>query len=81
MIIDFSYNKKIIDYVSGYIFKGKNYRCSYVRYNSIYRNPAPGTEKVELYFYQPKGEVRASTLILHGLGSRNIKFLLCWPIY
>lgn len=76
MIIDFSYNKSAIDYVSGYIFKGKNYRCSYVRYNSLYRNPSPGTEKVELYFYQPKGEVRASTLILHGLGSRNIKFLL-----
>lgn len=76
MIIDFSYDKRDIDYVSGYIFKGKNYRCSYVRYNSLYRNPSPGTEKVELYFFQPKKEVRASTLILHGLGSRNIKFLL-----
>lgn len=76
MIIDFSYNKSTIDYVSGYIFKGKNYRCSYVRYDSLYRNPSPGTEKVEFYFFQPKKEVRASTLILHGLGSRNIKFLL-----
>lgn len=76
MNIDFSYNKKNIDYVSGYIFKGKNYRCSYVRYKSLYRNCSPGTENVEFYFFQPKGEVRASTLILHGLGSRNIKFLL-----
>ena len=76
MKIDFSYNKKNIDYVSGYFFKGKSYRCSYVRYNSLYRNPAPGTEKVEMYFFQPKKEIRASTLILHGLGSRNIKFLL-----
>ena len=76
MIIDFSYNKKNIDYVSGYIFKGKNYRCSYVRYKTLYRNPASGTENVELYFYEPKKETKASTLILHGLGSRNIKFLL-----
>lgn len=50
MKIDFAYEKKNIDYVSGYIFKGKNYRCSYVRYDSLYRNPAPGTEKVEMYF-------------------------------
>lgn len=76
MIIDFSYTKKNIDYVSGYIFKGKNYRCSYVRYKSLYKNCSPGTENAELYFFQPKGEVRASTLILHGLGSRNIKFIL-----
>ena len=76
MIIDFSYDKKYIDYVSGYIFKGRNYRCSYVRYKSLYRNCAPGTENVEFYFFQPKGEIHASTLILHGLGSRNIKFLL-----
>ena len=76
MIIDFSYDKKNIDYVSGYIFKGKSYRCSYVKYKSLYRNCAPGTEDVELYFFQPKKEIRASTLILHGLGSRNIKFLL-----
>lgn len=76
MIIDFSYNKKNIDYVSGYIFKGKNYRCSYIRYKTLYRNPSMGTENVEFYFYEPKKETRASTLILHGLGSRNIKFLL-----
>lgn len=76
MKINFNYEKKDIDYVSGYIFKGKNYRCSYVRYKTLYDNYSPGTENVEMYFYQPKIEVRASTLILHGLGSRNIKFLL-----
>lgn len=76
MKINFNYDKKQIDYVSGYIFKGKNYRCSYIRYDSLYRNPAPGTEKVEFYNFEPKGKVRASSIILHGLGSRNIKFLL-----
>ncbi|CCQ97826.1 conserved hypothetical protein [[Clostridium] ultunense Esp] len=76
MNINFNYEKKNIDYVSGYIFKGRSYRCSYVRYKTLYENSSPGTENVEMYFYQPKKEVRASTLILHGLGSRNIKFLL-----
>ena len=76
MKINFSYKKKKIEYVAGYIFKGRNYRCSYVRYDSLYNNPAPGTEKVAVYNYTPKENVRASTIILHGLGSRNIKFLL-----
>lgn len=76
MKIDFTYEKKYIDHVSGYIFKGKNYRCSYIRYKSLYRNCAPGTNNVEFYLFQPKREIRASTMILHGLGSRNIKFLL-----
>lgn len=76
MNINFNYDKKDIKYVSGYIFKGKNYRCSYVRYKTLYKNFSPGTENVELYFFQPKKKVQASTLILHGLGSRNIKFLL-----
>ncbi|MDR7857285.1 alpha/beta hydrolase [Tissierella sp.] len=76
MKINFSYNKREIKTVSGYIFKGREYRCSYIRYDSLYENPAPGTEKVEFYNFQPKGNIRASTLILHGLGSRNIKFLL-----
>ena len=76
MKINFKYNKRKIEYVSGYIFKGKGYRCSFVRYKSLYHNPAPGTEQVEFYNFHPKSEVKASTLILHGLGSRNIKFLL-----
>lgn len=76
MNINFKYDKKNIDYVSGHIFKGKNYRCNYIRYNSLYHNPAKGTEEVEFYNFEPKGEVRASTLILHGLGSQNVKFLL-----
>lgn len=76
MDINFKYERQKIEYTSGYIFKGNNYRCSLIKYKSLYKNPAPGTEIVELYNYQPKGEVRASTIILHGLGSSNIKFLL-----
>ena len=76
MKIDFSYRKKHIISSSGYIFKGKHYRCSYIRFPTLYENPAPGTETVELYYFQPKSEIRASLMILHGLGSSNIKFLL-----
>lgn len=76
MNIDFSYRKKQIEYVSGYIFKGGSYRCSYIRFKTLYRNPAPGTENIEMYNFEPKENLRASTIILHGLGSRNIKFLL-----
>lgn len=76
MKINFEYNKKEIKYISGDIYKGRNYRCNYIRYKTLYRNPAPGTENVHLYNYTPKGEVRASTMVLHGLGSSNIKFLL-----
>ncbi|NLC03103.1 MAG: alpha/beta hydrolase [Tissierellia bacterium] len=76
MNLNFEYNKTKIKYVSGYIFKGSGYRCSYVRYNTLYKNPAPGTEIVEFYNFHPKKEVKASALVLHGLGSRNIKFLL-----
>lgn len=76
MIIDFSYIKNKISFVKGYILKGSFYRCSYIRYKSLYKNPAPGTENVELYNFEPRGKSQASVLILHGLGSRNIKFML-----
>ncbi|MFO7783100.1 MAG: hypothetical protein R6V25_00560 [Desulfatiglandales bacterium] len=76
MKIDFSYKKKHIISNSGYIFKGRHYRCSFVRFQTLYENPEPGTDAVELYNFQPKSEIRASLMILHGLGSSNIKFLL-----
>lgn len=76
MRIDFSYEKRKIDYTWGYIFKGKNYRCSLIKYPTFYRDPAPGTEVVEIYNFKPKGSIKASVLILQGLGSKNVAFLL-----
>jgi hypothetical protein len=76
MKIDFTYNKKNINFVDGYIFKSSFYRCSFTRFKTLYDKPALGTETVELYNFRPKAKIRASVLILHGLGSRNIKFLL-----
>ncbi|MBK1810936.1 dienelactone hydrolase family protein [Clostridium sp. YIM B02505] len=76
MRIDFDYNKKTIKCVEGYILKGSNYRANYTRFKTLYSSPAPGTETVEVYNFEPKKEVKASAILLHGLGSRNIKFLL-----
>jgi hypothetical protein len=76
MKIDFSYSPRHIISNSGYIFKGKHYRCSYIRFPTFYEDPEPGTETVQLYNFQPKEKIRASLMILHGLGSSNIKFLL-----
>jgi esterase/lipase len=76
MKIDFRYDKQNIDPTAGYILKGPNYRCSYTRFRTLYRFPIRGTETVELYIFEPKAASRASVILLHGLGSRNIKFLL-----
>ena len=76
MKIDFNYDKKNINAIEGYILKGANYRCNYARFKTNYRSPAAGTEIVEVYSFEPKKETRASVLLLHGLGSRNIRFLL-----
>lgn len=76
MEIDFRYGKKPIKYVEGYIMKGAHYRCNYTRFETPYRAPAPGTETVQVYNFEPKKETRASVILLHGLGSRNIKFFL-----
>lgn len=76
MKINFNYNRKHIDTIEGYILKGKLYRCNYIRFKTLYNRPLPGTETVQLYNFMPKGNMRASAIILHGLGSDNIKFLL-----
>ena len=74
--IDFSYKKSNINALSGCIFKGKHYRCFYVTFPSLYSTPVEGTETVQLYDFRPKDKIRASVIILHGLGTRNIEFLL-----
>ncbi len=76
MKIDFTYNKEKIDYIEGYILKGAFYRCNYTRFKTLYDKPYKGTENVQLYNFEPKGNIEASIFIVPGLGSRNIKFLL-----
>lgn len=75
-MIDFSYKKIKIETQSGCMFKGKHYRCFYVKFSTLYSKPVAGTEIVQLYDFRPKDKIRASVIILHGLGTRNIEFLL-----
>lgn len=73
--VKFDYEKKKIDYSSGYVFKGRHYRCSIIKYNTLYEKALKGTESVEIYHFTPKEDTVGSILILHGLGSLNIPFL------
>lgn len=75
-MIDFSYEKQNIEARSACMFKGRHYRCFYVTFPTLYKNPALGTETVQLYDFRPKEKIRASVIILHGLGTKNIEFLL-----
>lgn len=76
MKINFDYDRKKAVFTKGYILKGKLFRCNYVKFRSLYRDAAKGTEYVELYSYEPKDKPKGSCLIIHGLGTRNIKFLM-----
>ncbi len=76
MRVDFKYDKGKISFLSGYIFKGRNYRCNYLRFASRYSKAREGTETIEVHHFQPKSEPKASAIIMQGLGSRNVKFLL-----
>lgn len=73
--VKFDYAKGKIEFSSGYIFKGRHYRCSIIRYKSLYEKALRGTKTVEIYHFTPKEETAGSILILHGLGSLNIPFL------
>lgn len=70
------YNKKKISANSGIIFKGRNYRCYYISFPSQFSEPAKGTENLQVYNFRPKEKAKGSVVILHGLGTRNIEFLL-----
>jgi len=73
----YGYEKRKILFTSGYFLRGRRYRCSIIKFPTLYHSPAKGTEIVELYLFRPRrGKVSGSALILHGLGSRNIPFFL-----
>ena len=73
---DFSYEKTVLNFTSGYILKGKYFRGSIVKFRTLYRDPEPGTEQVEMYHFSPREQAVGSVLILHGLGTRNIPFFM-----
>ncbi|MBO8160504.1 MAG: alpha/beta hydrolase [Thermosipho sp. (in: Bacteria)] len=75
-MIDFNYKYVPPDYSLGYILKSKRFRVSFVKFKSLYEKAEKGTETVEIYLFEPKSEVAGTLIILHGLGTNNIPFLL-----
>lgn len=77
-MIDFTYDKynnNNIDFVQGYINKGKNYRESIIKYPSLYTHAKKGTELNEIYLFEPKKKAVGLVIILHGLGTKNISYI------
>ncbi|MBT1247498.1 MULTISPECIES: alpha/beta hydrolase [unclassified Thermosipho (in: thermotogales)] len=75
-MINFDFGFKMPKYTSGYILKSKRFRVSYIKFPSFYKNSEKGTEIVEMYLFEPKKDIGGSLMILHGLGTSNIPFLL-----
>lgn len=74
--VNFEYKRGEVDYTEGYVLKTKFFRCSHVKFPTRYRYPEKGTETVEIYHFEPREEPVGSVVILHGLGTKNIAFLL-----
>lgn len=80
-MVSFEYSRKIPSFSSGYIMKGKNFRASVMKFPTLYEKPFPGTETVEVYQFEPKEKPVGSLMLLHGLGTINIPFLLWMAIH
>jgi len=74
-VINFNYEKTNVDFVQGYINKGRNYRESLIRYLSLYKQAKKGTELNEVYLFEPKKKAVGLVIILHGLGTKNISYI------
>jgi dienelactone hydrolase len=74
--IDFRYAKQNIEFTQAFINKGKNYRESLIKFNSLYKFNKKGTEANEIYLFEPRGKALGVALILHGLGTKNITYIL-----
>lgn len=80
-MVNFDFEYKPPHLSSGYIMKGKNFRVSLIKYPTLYEHPLPGTETVEVYHIEPKEKPVGSLILLHGLGTMNIPFLLWMGIH
>ncbi|PNR94823.1 dienelactone hydrolase family protein [Petrotoga sp. 9PWA.NaAc.5.4] len=76
MSVNFNYVKKEIDFSKAYLNKGKMFKESLIKFDSLYSFPKKGTKTIELYLFEPKQKAVGSVLILHGLGTKNITYIL-----
>ncbi len=61
--------------------KGKNFRASIIKYPSRHPHPLPGTETTELYLFEPREKAVGTVILLHGLGTINIPFLMWMSVH
>lgn len=80
-MVNFDFEYRTPQLSSGYIMKGKNFRVSLIKFPTLYERPLPGTETVEIYHIEPKERPVGSLILLHGLGTINIPFLLWMGIH
>ncbi|MCF7928728.1 MAG: alpha/beta hydrolase [Spirochaetales bacterium] len=75
-MVDFEYNGRTKEYSQGYIRKSKNSRTSIIKFPTRYHQPEKGAETVEFYLFDPKEKPAGLLVLLHGLGTTNVPFLL-----
>ncbi len=80
-MVSFDYERKHITFTSGYIMKGKGFRASVVKYPTRHPKPLPGTETTELYLFEPREQAVGTVVLLHGLGTINIPFLMWMSVH
>ncbi|HAA82560.1 MAG: Uncharacterized protein XD57_0651 [Thermotoga petrophila] len=77
----FEHVKVPSDYSLGYVHRTKNVRISILKFKSTYPDAEKGTDPVEVYIFSPKRKKVGSVMILQGLGSRNVLYLLRMAYY
>ncbi|PLV56188.1 alpha/beta hydrolase [Thermotoga sp. SG1] len=68
-------------YSLGYLHRGKKIRVSILKFESTYSRAEKGTNPVEVYIFSPKRKKQGSVMILQGLGSQNVLYLIWMAHY
>ncbi|MCD6551291.1 alpha/beta hydrolase [Thermotoga sp.] len=69
------------EYSVGYVHRGKKIRVSILKFDSTYSRATKGTDPVEVYIFSPKRRKQGSVMILQGLGSQNVLYLIWMAHY
>ncbi|PLV60477.1 alpha/beta hydrolase [Thermotoga sp. KOL6] len=64
------------DFSMGYVHRGKKTRISLLKFESTYPRAEKGTNPAEVYVFSPRKEKKGSVMLLQGLGSRNVIYLI-----
>ena len=76
----YDYTKRKVDYEVISRRENPFYVEEYIKYESPYRyKKYKETNFIYSYLFTPKGRVKGNLLFLHGMGDKNLKFLLYFP--